>query len=137
MGPVSEASTPVRVDTWLWATRLAKTRALAHDAVKGGRVDVNGRTVKPSRNVGPGDRIDVSTDPLRRTVVVLATAERRVSAPLAALLYEETAESRERRARLAAEARLAFPAGVDRGGRPTKRDRRRFEQAMRGRRREA
>ena len=55
--PVDDVAAPVRVDKWLWAARLLKTRALAAEAVKGGRVHVNGNAVKPSRDLRPGDRL--------------------------------------------------------------------------------
>jgi ribosome-associated heat shock protein Hsp15 len=126
----------MRVDKWLWAARLAKTRALAVEAVRGGRVQVNGQRVKPSREVGPGDRVEVSYGQGRkRTVVVRGLAERRGPASEAALLYEETEESRADRERRAAEARLAQPEPYRGGGRPTKRDRRRLEAARDGGRR--
>lgn len=125
---------PVRVDRWMWAARLVKTRALAVEAIKGGRVEVNGERAKPSKDVRPGDRIELATGPLRRTVVVRATSVRRGPASEAALLYEETPESREARERLAAELRAERAAGPKReGGRPTKRDRRRLEAARRAR----
>ena len=126
---------PVRVDRWLWAARLLKTRQLAAEAAQGGRVEVNGQRVKPSRAVRPGDTLDLTVGQgLRISVVVRATAERRGPAREAVLLYEETAESIAARERHAAERRLAHaPQPVD-GGRPTKRDRRRME-AERGRRR--
>jgi ribosome-associated heat shock protein Hsp15 len=127
---------PVRVDKWLWAARLMKTRALAAEAVKGGRVHVGGHAVKPSRDVRPGDRIEVTTGPLRMTVLVRGTAERRGPASEAARLYEETPESRAAREREREAQRLARPAAVERGGgRPTKRDRRRYEQSAGPRRR--
>lgn len=128
-----EASEPVRVDKWLWAARLAKTRPLAADAVKGGRVEVNGQRVKPSRDVRPGDRLEITVGQVRRTVVVRATAERRGPASEAALLYDETAQSIEARERFAAERRMAAMPAPESGGRPTKRDRRRLD-ARRGRR---
>jgi ribosome-associated heat shock protein Hsp15 len=121
----------VRVDKWLWAARLAKTRALAAEAVKGGRVEVNGQRVKPAKEVRPGDRLEITSGPYRREVVVLALAERRGPASEAALLYEETPQSVAAREQLAAERRLAAPAPQP-GGRPTKRDRRRLD-ARRGR----
>jgi ribosome-associated heat shock protein Hsp15 len=127
------ASEPVRVDKWLWAARLAKTRGLAAEAVKGGRVEVNGQRVKPSKDVGPGDRLEITSGAFRRTVVITATAERRGPAKEAVLLYEETAESIAARERLAAERRLAAIPAPRPGGRPTKRDRRRLD-ARRGRR---
>jgi ribosome-associated heat shock protein Hsp15 len=123
----------VRVDKWLWAARLVKTRGIAAEAVKGGRVHVNGRAVKPSRELRVGDRVEISVGALRRTVVVLGMAERRGPAREAALLYEETPESIEGRERAAAERRAAGQTAVNVGGRPTKRDRRRYEQATRRR----
>jgi ribosome-associated heat shock protein Hsp15 len=123
----------VRVDKWLWAARLVKTRGIAADAVKGGRVHVNGRAVKPSGEIRVGDRVEISVGALRRTVVVLGMAERRGPAREAALLYEETPESIEGRERAAAERRAAGQTAVNLGGRPTKRDRRRYEQATRRR----
>jgi ribosome-associated heat shock protein Hsp15 len=125
---------PVRVDKWLWAARLVKTRSLAAEAVRGGRVHVNGRAIKPSREVRPGDRLEITAGSLRRTVIVRATAERRGPAREAALLYEETPESVEARERAAAERRAAGQSTVNLGGRPTKRDRRRYDRAARGRR---
>jgi ribosome-associated heat shock protein Hsp15 len=128
MEPMADASAPVRVDKWLWAARLVKTRSLGAEAVKGGRVHVNGRAIKPSKDVRPGDRLELTTGPVRISVVVRGTAERRGPAAEAALLYDETAES--------VEGRLEAATGIDRGGRPTKRDRRRFEQTERARRRD-
>jgi ribosome-associated heat shock protein Hsp15 len=126
---------PVRVDKWLWAARLVKTRSLAAEAVKGGRVHVDGRAVKASREVRAGDEVEVTTGQVRRTVVVRGTAERRGPAREAALLYEETPESVAERERVAAERRAAGQSVVNLGGRPTKRDRRRFEKTARGGRR--
>jgi ribosome-associated heat shock protein Hsp15 len=126
---------PVRIDKWLWAARLLKTRVQAAQAVSGGRVHLNGAAVRPSRQVRPGDRVELTRGPLRTCVVVTATAERRGSATEAARLYEETAESREAREAYAAQRRLAKPPGAELGGRPTKRDRRRYEKLPGARRR--
>jgi ribosome-associated heat shock protein Hsp15 len=124
---------PVRVDRWLWAARLLKTRPLAAEAVQGGRVEVNGQRIKPSKLVKPGDRLELTLGQgLRVSVVIRATAERRGSAKEAVLLYEETAESLAARERHAAERRLAPAPRTHEGGRPTKRDRRRLD-AERGR----
>jgi ribosome-associated heat shock protein Hsp15 len=136
MNPMADASAPVRVDKWLWAARLVKTRSLGAEAVKGGRVHVNGRATKPSKEVRPGDRLELTTGPVRIAVVVRGTAERRGPAAEAALLYDETAESVAGRERHAAQRRLDAATGIDRGGRPTKRDRRRFDQTESGRRRD-
>ena len=115
----------MRVDKWLWTARLFKTRALATGAVKGGRVHVDGVAVKPSREVGPGDELEITIGTVRRTVIVRGAAERRVSAAEAANVYEETEQSVAEREREAELRRLAGP--VDFGGRPTKRDRRRYD----------
>lgn len=124
----------VRVDRWLWAARIVKTRGLAAEAVKGGRVHINGRAVKPSREVKAGDRLEVSLGRIRLVLDVRGVAERRGPAKEAQLLYEETAESRTERERLREQERLARPMVTDLGGRPTKRDRRRLD-ALRPRRR--
>jgi ribosome-associated heat shock protein Hsp15 len=121
------AETGVRVDRWLWAARLAKTRPLAAEAVKGGRVEVNGQRVKPSKDVRPGDRLEVTIGQIKRVVVILGTAERRGPATEAALLYEETPESIAAREQFVAERRMAAMPAPERGGRPTKRDRRRLD----------
>jgi ribosome-associated heat shock protein Hsp15 len=115
----------MRVDKWMWTARLFKTRALAAGAVKGGCVHVDGVAAKPSREVGPGDELEITIGPVRRTVIVRGAAERRVSAAAAANLYEETEKSVAERKRQAELRRLAGP--VDFGGRPTKRDRRRYD----------
>jgi ribosome-associated heat shock protein Hsp15 len=124
---------PVRLDKWLWAARLMKTRALATEAVNGGRVHLNGRAVKPSKEIRPGDELEVTVGETRRTVIVQGTAEKRGPAPEAQRLYEETPESVVDRERLAEQRRLSRPLGTDLGGRPTKRDRRIYERTRRGR----
>lgn len=125
-----------RLDKWLWAARFFKTRPLAVEAIAGGRVRLNDARVKPSRDVRPGDRVEVTLAPGLRVVVdVRATAERRVSAKEAAALYAETPESVAARERRAEERRLAQPPQPLAGGRPEKRDRRRLEAARRRRER--
>ena len=128
---------PLRVDKWLWAARLVKTRALAVEAVNGGRVHVNGQRVKPSKDVGPGDELEITVGPVRRTVIIRGTAPRRGPAKEAQELYEETPESIALRERHAEQAKLSRPPVPISGPRPTKRDRRRMEQTpgvRRGRR---
>jgi ribosome-associated heat shock protein Hsp15 len=125
---------PVRIDKWLWAARFFKTRPLAVEAVNGGRVQLNGARVKPSREVAPGDALEITLGQgLRVSLVVRGTAPRRVSAREAALLYDETEESRAARERAAAERRLAATPQPIGGARPTKRDRRRYEAERRTR----
>jgi ribosome-associated heat shock protein Hsp15 len=114
----------MRVDKWLWTARLVKTRALAAAAVRGGRVHVNGVAVKPSRELAPGDELELTTGTVRRTVIVRGLSDHRVPAAEVASLYEETEQSVAERERQADLRRLAAP--LDLGGRPTKRDRRRY-----------
>jgi ribosome-associated heat shock protein Hsp15 len=128
---VAEGTDPTRIDRWLWAARLVKTRGLAAEAVRGGRVHVNGSAVKASREVRPGDVLEITKGAVRLVVVVRATAERRGPAREAALLYEETPESIAARERAATQRRLAATQVPDLGGRPTKRDRRRYERVRR------
>ena len=117
----------VRIDKWLWAARLVKTRALAVDAVRGGRVKLNGAPAKPSKDVKPGDEIEFSQGVIRVTARINGTAQRRLPASAAVLLYTETEESRTERERRLAEMRMIRPQGVDRNARPTKRERRELE----------
>jgi ribosome-associated heat shock protein Hsp15 len=134
---MADAPAPVRIDKWLWAARIFKTRGLAVEAVKGGRVQMNEQRVKPSKDVHPGDRLEITLGQTRLVLDVLATAQRRGPASEAALLYEETPESRAERERQRAERQLAAQPDARGGARPTKRDRRRFDAtsaARRGRR---
>lgn len=117
----------VRIDRWLWAARLFKTRGAATEAVLGGRAHVNGVRVKPSKEVGTGDRIEVTVGDARRELVVRAVAEKRGPASVAAALYEETPESVARKEQHSLERKLSRPLGADLGARPTKRDRRRLD----------
>ena len=125
----------VRIDKWLWAARFFKTRALATEAVLGGRARLNGERVKPAKDVRGGDVIDIRVGETKWTVDVLEVAEKRGSARLAATLYRETPDSIAGRERAAAERRLSQPPGASQGGpRPTKQDRRRIEALRRERR---
>ena len=119
-----------RVDKWLWAARLFKTRSAATHAVLGGRVHVNGARVKPSKEVRVGDTVEVTIRSVKRTIEVTGVADRRGPAAVAATLYVEAPESISAREEAALERRLARPPGADLGERPTKLARRRLE-AMR------
>jgi len=124
----------VRVDRWLWAARFFKTRGAATEAVAGGKVQVNGARAKAAKEVGAGDRLEITRGQTRWTVVVTGVAERRGPASVAATLYEETPDSAAERERRAAERRLAKPLGADLSARPTKRDRRRLDALRRAQR---
>jgi ribosome-associated heat shock protein Hsp15 len=119
-----EAAERVRLDKWLWAARFFKTRALAADAIAGGKVEVNESDVKRARPVSLGDVVRIRLGPYEHVVVVKALSARRGPAAEAALLYEETAESRERRERVAWQLKHASALFHHEKGRPTKRDRR-------------
>ena len=119
------ASTKVRLDKWLWVARFYKTRGLSAEDIGKGRVSVNAQVAKASREVRVGDLIEWRQGVVVRTVVVKATSGQRGSASVAQGLFEETAESIERRTRQAIERRLnAEPSLTIEQGRPTKRDRR-------------
>jgi ribosome-associated heat shock protein Hsp15 len=123
----------VRLDKWLWAARFFKTRALAAEAVEGGKVQVNGDRPKRARPLQVGDEIRVRLGPYEHTVTVRALSARRGPASEAAGLYEETAASRTAREALAIQLKsLHAVFGPDKG-RPTKKDRREIER-LKGRR---
>jgi ribosome-associated heat shock protein Hsp15 len=114
-----------RLDKWLWAARLFKTRGLAAEDIGRGRILVNGQVAKASREVHEGDQIELRRSGVAMTVVVRALSRLRGPASLAQTYYEETAESVERRlAALARKKEHPEPALNIEGGRPTKRDRR-------------
>lgn len=112
----------VRIDKWLWAARFFRTRSLATDAVDLGRVRLAGERIKPAREVRVGDRYEISIGETRFDVVVRALSDVRGPAPVARTLYEETAESIERRQRRADVRRYGAESAQDIKGRPTKRD---------------
>ncbi|XAH22164.1 S4 domain-containing protein [Xylophilus sp. GW821-FHT01B05] len=120
----------LRLDKWLWSARFYKTRGLAVEEIGKGRVQVNGASAKPSRDVRPGDTIAVRQGPLQRTVVVRALSALRGSATVAQQLYEETPDSLQAREQAAEQRRLApEPADTLTQGRPTKRNRREIERS--------
>ncbi|MER7055730.1 MULTISPECIES: RNA-binding S4 domain-containing protein [unclassified Streptomyces] len=119
-GPKSGES--VRVDSWIWAVRLIKTRSLGATACRGGHVRVNGERVKPAYSLRVGDEVRLRQEGGERVVVVKRLIRKRVGAPVAAQCYIDNSPPPPPREAVA-------PAGIrDRGaGRPTKRDRRELE----------
>ncbi len=113
----------VRIDKWLWAVRLFKTRSQASDACRGGKVKIEGQPVKPSREVNAGDVIEVQQGIIRKKMKVVIPAKNRVSAKLVPDLAEDLtpAEEYEKQDML----RQLNYEKRDRGtGRPTKKERR-------------
>jgi ribosome-associated heat shock protein Hsp15 len=115
-----------RVDRWLWAIRLAKTRPDAAEACRGGHVRVNDRPAKPSTMVSPGDEVRARIGDTTRIVEVVRTIQKRVGAPDAATCYLDRTPAPPPTSAVPAAAR-------ERGaGRPTKRDRRKLEKWLAG-----
>jgi ribosome-associated heat shock protein Hsp15 len=118
----------LRIDKWLWAARFYKTRSLASDEIVKGRVQVNGLVAKPAREVKAGDSVLMRQGLVTRAVTVLGLSAQRGPAPVAQLLYVETAESVQQRAQAVEQRRMGSePAQSLEHGRPTKRDRRNIE----------
>jgi len=119
----------MRLDKWLWAARFFKTRSLAVAAIAAGHVSVNGDRAKAAKALRIGDRVVVRRAPFEHTVAVKALAEARGPAAIAATLYAETEESRERRVALAAQMKDQPQPRFK--GRPTKKTRRDYERWLR------
>ena len=121
----------MRIDKWLWAARFFKTRSLASEELQKGRVKVNALQAKPSKEIKVGDVLIVRQGAYFKTVKVLAMSPTRGSASVAQLMYEETHESMEQRARQALEFKNSRePALSIEHGRPTKRHRREIDNAQ-------
>jgi ribosome-associated heat shock protein Hsp15 len=115
----------LRLDKWLWAARLYKTRALAAEEAGLGRISVNGQAAKPARELKPGDLLLIRQGPVQRELQVLGLSAVRGPAPVAQALYAETPQSVAAREAAAARRRMGVePADTLAHGRPTKRDRR-------------
>ena len=114
----------VRLDKWLWAARFFKTRALAVEAIEGGKVQLNGDRAKRSKGVQAGDTVHVRMGPYEHEVRVLGVSDRRGPAAQAALLYEETEASRLAREKLSLQLRSVQHDFAFEKGRPTKKERR-------------
>lgn len=123
----------MRLDKWLWAARFYKTRRLATEAVDGGKVKLNGAAIKPAKEVKPGDRLQLHVGNQDWEVVVHSLNEQRRPAAEARLLYQETPESVQQRARAAELRKLSPMPTVTQKGRPTKRDRRQLGLLREGR----
>ena len=121
-----------RIDRWLFAVRLYKSRSLAAQAVAGGRVHLNGARVKPGHEVRAGDRLTLTRGALEFECTVSAIPTRRGPANAAARCYEEAPESAARRAAFAERMRIAAALTPRPAERPDKRGRRQLRR-LRGR----
>jgi ribosome-associated heat shock protein Hsp15 len=120
----------VRLDKWLWAARFFKTRALAAEAIDGGKIEVNGDHTKRAKLIQAGDRVRLRDGPYEWQLIVLDIAQRRGSASVAQTLYEETAESRARREAVHTQLKsmpTAFAYGESKPGKRDRRDLRRLK----------
>ena len=125
--PVSTQIYEARLDKWLWASRIYKTRTLAADACKNGRVSINGSLAKPSRTVKPGDEVSVKKSPITYTFRVKQTIEKRVGAKLLPDVYENITSAEQYE--LLEMNRISGFVNRARGtGRPTKKDRRALDE---------
>lgn len=112
-----------RIDKWLWAARIYKTRTLASDACKNGRITINGALAKPSRTVKVGDKVEVKKSPITYSFRVLQTIEKRVGAKLLPEVFENVTPPEQYE--LLEINRISGFVDRARGtGRPTKKDRR-------------
>lgn len=112
-----------RIDKWLWAARIYKTRTIAADACKKGRISINGAQAKPSRMIKPGDVINVKKSPITYSFKVLQAIEKRVGAKLVPEIMENVT-SPEQYELLEMSKISGFIDRAKGTGRPTKKDRR-------------
>jgi len=115
-------SEKLRLDKWLWAARFYKTRALATDAVDGGKVKLNGQRTKPAHAVKVGDTLDIVIGEYTWLIHVLALSDKRGAAPIAQTLYQEDAASHAQRQAQIAERKILGQAHPVKA--PDKKDRR-------------
>lgn len=116
-----------RIDKWLWAARIFKTRTIAAEACKKGRVSINGAQAKPSRMIKPGDVINVKKSPITYSFKVLQAIEKRVGAKLVPEIIENVTSPEQYE--LLEMSRISGFIDRARGtGRPTKKDRRSLDE---------
>ena len=120
--------TGVRMDKWLWAARFFKTRSLAARSCELGRIQCNGQSAKPAREIRVGDSLQIKSESGDFQIEVLALNEVRGPASVAQRLYRETEESRSLRLKLAEERKTMRIFTPTPEKRPSKRDRRRIIQ---------
>jgi ribosome-associated heat shock protein Hsp15 len=117
------ASERVRLDKWLWAARLFKTRALAKGAIEGGKIEIDGQRPKPGKEIGIGTVLKIRQGWDEKTLTITGLSEQRRSAPEAQQLYQESEDSIKRREALAEQRKLQA-AGLYANEKPDKKERR-------------
>jgi ribosome-associated heat shock protein Hsp15 len=123
--PVTES---MRIDKWLWAARFYKTRALASQAVSGGKVHMNGERIKPARKLVAGDRLVIRKGPYQFDIRIEQLSSQRRPATEARTLYSESEASSHARHALYRERKLQGASATQRQRRPDKRARRQIRQ---------
>jgi ribosome-associated heat shock protein Hsp15 len=119
----------IRIDKWLWAARFFKTRSLAKQAIEGGKIHCDGQRVKASKDIVVNTQLTIRHGWDEKTITVLVLSDKRRGAPEAATLYEETADSIEKRAKNEIQRKLLKSAsGLQTDSRPTKKQRRQIHQ---------
>lgn len=117
-------SESMRLDKWLWCARFFKSRSIASDAIKAGKIRVNDERPKPSKTISVQDRLSIRKEAFRYDITVLQLPKSRLSASGAAELYIESEESRLAREQLNLQMKSEAALFPRTHGRPTKRDRR-------------
>lgn len=130
--PADDNDKTQRLDKWLWAARFYKTRSLAVEAINGGKVHLNDHRVKPSRTLKPEDILTISKPPYEFVISVLGLSNKRGPATEAQKLYQETADSLEKRELLREQIKNEPLGYRHEKGRPSKRDRRHIIKFTRG-----
>lgn len=124
--PLPKCGASARIDKWLWAARIFKTRSVAADAIKNNRVTVGDINAKPSRAIKVGEIINVKKPPITYSFKVLSCIERRVGAKMVSQVYENITDPKQYE--LLEMSRISGFVDRARGtGRPTKKDRRALE----------
>lgn len=124
---MSEHNNKVRLDRWLWAARFYKTRGLAVDAIKRGRITVNQIKVKPAKLVTNGDQLGIRKAQMMFNITISELSEKRLGAKLAQALYTETQSSIDERAQRQQQVKADRQTLIN--GRPSKKNRR-LQQAI-------
>ncbi len=121
----------VRIDKFLWAVRLFKTRSSAAESCKKGRVSIDGTTAKSSRTVKAGDTVSIKTPPVTRSFEIIAVAEKRMGAKLTPGFIKDITPPDQ--LEILEITRLAHSQGRNKGlGRPTKKERRDIDKMING-----